>query len=137
MAARRETGRHEGPLARTPFAWACGTALVLIAGCGSSEHTITLTGADTGRSVVAEVGDTIEVTLQTIGPGQYGDPTLSSGAVTFLGQGPAGQPNPGGLQQLYRFEAAASGQCAIAIPYSGGPPGGLALPAFSITVMVR
>ncbi len=100
-------------------------------------RTITLTGADSGRSVMAEVGDTIEVTLQTIGPGQYGDPILSAGTVLFLDQELVGPPNPGGPTQRYRFEAAASGQCAITIPHTGGFPGGPEMPSFSITVMVQ
>jgi hypothetical protein len=114
--------------------------LALIGGCGSDppgQRIISLTGADSGRGVVAEVGDRIEVTLQTIGPGQYGDPILSSAAVTFLGEEPAGPPNPGGPRQLYRFEAAASGQCAITIPHTDGFPGGPATPAFAITVTVQ
>ena len=60
------------------------------------ERIITLTNSDSGRSVAAAVGSEIDVTLQTIGPGQYGIPTLSSTSVRFLGVSMAGSPNPGG-----------------------------------------
>ena len=86
------------------------------------------------RGVVAAVGDKIEVTLQTIGPGQYG--TATSSSVRVLGEAPpAGQPNPGGVRQLYRFEAVASGRASIEIPH------GVSLsqdpaPPFAITVEV-
>jgi hypothetical protein len=87
------------------------------------------------RGVVAAVGDKIEVTLQTIGPGQYGTATSSS-SVRVLGEAPpAGEPNPGGVRQLYRFEAVASGRASIAIPHGGSPSEAPASP-FAITVEV-
>jgi hypothetical protein len=51
----------------------CGVSLSTF-GCGSRQNqTISLGNADAGRTLAAAVGDQIEVTLQTIGPGQYGD----------------------------------------------------------------
>jgi hypothetical protein len=119
------------------FAFALGMAVFPAIGCGSSgSETISLNNADSGRTVVAAVGDKVEVTLQTVGPGQYGIPTSSSASVIFLGESsPPGQPNPGGVRQLYRFEAVASGRADISIPQSGGPPQG-PRPAFAITVEV-
>jgi hypothetical protein len=124
-------------LGRATFLWAWVTGLSLSLGCGSSgNQTISLGNADAGRTVVAAVGDTIEVTLQTIGPGQYGNPILSSGSVMFLGESPAGVQNPAGPRQLYRFEAVARGAADITIPHSGDRPEG-PIPAFAITVEVR
>ncbi|HXK09287.1 MAG TPA: hypothetical protein VMT70_06580 [Vicinamibacteria bacterium] len=112
-----------------------GSSFVLA--CGSSgSQTISLGNADAGRSVVASVGDKVEVTLQTIGPGQYGDPVVSSGSVMFLGVSEAGPPIPAGATQLYRFEAVAPGPAGIAIPHTGDLPAGPATPAFTITVVV-
>jgi hypothetical protein len=107
-------------------------------GCGSAgSQTISLSNADSGETVVAAVGDKIEVTLQTIGPGQYGTPTVSSVSVMFLGESsPPGQPNPGGVRQLYRFEADSSGRADIAIPHSGGFPQN-PMPLFGLIVEVR
>jgi hypothetical protein len=70
---------------RIALAWVCGMALLAVSGCGSSgKQTLRLGNGDGGRRLIAAVGDTIEVTLQTIGPGHYGSPVLSSGSVVFL-----------------------------------------------------
>ena len=123
---------------RNVGAWACGVALSVSVGCGSTRHqTISLGNADAGRLVVAAVNDKIEVTLQTIGPGQYGDATLSSGAVVFLDESSVGPPIPAGPTQLYRFEAVASGQADNTIPHNGDSPQGPGVPAFSISVRVQ
>ena len=107
--------------------------LLLTVGCGpSGSKIISLNNENTGQSVVATVGEKIEVTLQTVGPGQYGDPIVSSGSVKFLEESSAGTPNPGGPRQLYRFEAVSSGQANITIPHTGGLPD-----AFTLTVTVK
>ena len=111
---------------------------VLLVGCGSSESKIiSVDNGGAGQSVVASVGEKIEVTLQTVGPGQYGDPILSSGSVKFLEESSAGTPDPGGPRQLYRFEAVSTGQVNITIPHTGDLPDGPAIPAFMITVTVK
>ena len=123
---------------RTTFLWAWVTSLSLTLACGTSRtQTISLGNADAGRSVVAAVGDKVEVTLQTIGPGQYGNPIVSSGSLMFLGESSAGAPNPGGARQVYRFEAIAAGRADITIPHTGDVPELWANPAFAITVEVR
>ena len=107
--------------------------LLLTVGCGpTASKIISLDNGNTGQSVVAAVGEKIEVTLQTVGPGQYGDPIVSSGSVKFLEESSAGTPNPGGPRQLYRFEAVSSGQANITIPHTDGLPD-----AFTITVTVK
>lgn len=91
---------------------------------------------DRGRRLTAAVGDTIEITLQTIGPGHYGSPVLSSGSVVFLGESSAGPPVPAGPTQVYRFEAVASGLADITIAHTGDPAEGPAIPPFVVTVGV-
>ena len=121
---------------RLVLAWVCGAGLSAF-GCGSRQsQTISLGNADAGRTVAVAVGDQVDVTLQTTGPGQYGDPSLSSRAAVFLGESPAGSPNPGGPTQLFRFEAIAPGRADITIPHTGDPPEGPAVPAFSVTLQV-
>lgn len=70
----------------------------------------------------------------TIGPGQYGDPVLSSTAVTFLGATDPPPYNPGGPRQLYRFLARALGTAEISIPHVGGLD---ARPPFALTIGVH
>jgi hypothetical protein len=123
---------------RTAFLCVLILAFSLILGCDSPEHqTIKMSNADAGRSVVVEAGDKIEVTLQTIGPGQYGDPLASSGSVMFLGESSADTLNPAGPRQLYRFKAVSPGRYYLTIPHTGDLPAGAAIPAFSVTVEVQ
>lgn len=120
------------------FLSACGTVSLLTLGCGSPGiETIRVSNADGGRTVVAGVGDKIDATLQTIGAGSFGNPTVSSGSVVFLGQSSVGPPIPAGATQLYRFEAAAPGRADITIPHTGDLPAFPANPAFTVSVEVR
>jgi hypothetical protein len=66
-----------------------------------------------------------------------GNPAVSSAAVDFLGVSTAGNPNPGGPRQLYRFEAAASGRAEISIAHEGGVPGGPSFAAFDVVIEVH
>ena len=109
-----------------------------IAGCDfSKSETISLDGSNAGQNVVASTGDRIEITLQTIGPGQYGDPSVTSGSVKFLEEKPAGLQNPGGPRQIYLFEAIRSGEAGITIPHTGGFPNGPETPSFAISITVK
>jgi hypothetical protein len=118
--------------------------MLLCVGCSTSENRINLNNENAGQSIVLSVGEIIELTLQTIGPGQYGDPIVSSGSVKFLGESspdassPGGlRQNPGGPTQLYRFEVVKSGQADITIPHTESRPDGSAIPAFTITISVK
>ncbi len=124
---------------RGGIVWACVCGAVLSAlGCGSRQiQTISLGNADSGRTVVASIGDQVEVTLQTIGPGQYGDPTVSSHAALFLGESPVNPPIPAGATQLFRFEAIAPGRADVTIPHTGDSPEGPTVPAFSFSLQVN
>src|SRR6266851_1748118 len=66
---------------------------------------ISLTMAETGQTIKVPVGDEVDITLQTIGPGQYASPTVSSPAVRFLGVSEVGPAIPAGPTQLFRFQA--------------------------------
>ncbi len=118
------------------FGLAAALATLMVGSCGSSRTRFDLENGDSGRTVLARAGDEIDVTLQTIGPGRYGSPSVSSSAVLFLGSSQAGEPNPGGPRQLYRFEAAAAGRAEIVIPHEGGAPTGPAVEPFTLVVTV-
>lgn len=69
---------------------------------GSPSHTISI-----------KAGRELELTLQTIGPGEYvSPPRVSSAAVRFLDVR-QGTPVPAGATQLFRFEAVAPGVAVI------------------------
>jgi hypothetical protein len=110
-------------------------AAALWAGCSSSEpDPVTLNNTDSGRIVPIASGQAANLVLQTIGPGQYGTPTISSASVLFLGMSFPSEQNPGGPRQLYQFRAATSGQADISIPHVGDLTG---TPSFTFSLVVR
>ena len=104
----------------------CAVAIIgtlWVTNCGSpsspSANVWRLDTTDTGRLLSVGVGDEIDVTLQTIGPGQYDEhPGISSPAVMFVKVSMPFPPNPGGPRQLFQFTAAAAGQAAISIVHT-------------------
>ena len=104
-------------------------------GCGSpgspSGNALSLDNGDNGRVLSVRPGDEIDVRLQTIGPGEYELPDVSSSAVVFLGVSSLTPPNPGGPRQLFQFRVVAVGHADISIPHRGQNP------RFRITVDVR
>jgi hypothetical protein len=101
----------------------------------SSESTkpqvLSLNGADHGRHVSANVGQEIIVTLQTIGPGQYETPRVSSVSVRFEGSSFPKEQIPAGPRQVYRFVSTAVGEAKIEIPHSEGKT------TYQITIQVK
>jgi hypothetical protein len=71
-----------------------------------------------GSVIELVVGQTVDLTLATVGPGNYGDPQLSSSAVAFNGSEYPPAQNPGGPTQLYRFHAVAIGSTTLTIPHT-------------------
>ena len=69
---------------------------------------------ETNRSVTADVGQQIEITLRTVGPrGQYDSlPALSTDAVRFVDMSYV-DPVPAGPTQRFRFVAVARGRAVI------------------------
>jgi hypothetical protein len=92
--------------------WQAGGLIALgLAGCGQSpleangspSHTLSIT-----------VGRELDLTLQTIGPGEYVSPPLvSSGAVRFLDVRLVTPHVPAGPTQQFRFEAVRPGVAVI------------------------
>jgi hypothetical protein len=104
--------------------------------CHSQANRILLTASDNGRTVTAQVGDKIEVALETIGPFYVGSPVVSSTSVRFLSESDEfpSRPNPGGSKtQRYTFEAVVVGRAEITIPRALPVP---EPPVFAITVQV-
>jgi hypothetical protein len=112
-------------------------ALLFAASCHPSSDHIGLDNSSNGRTVSVAPGARIDVTLQTIGPGQYGTPTVSSGSIRFSGESSAGEPNPGGPRQLFRFEAVTVGRADITIPHTTVDPPSPQVPPFVVAVDVR
>ncbi len=97
-------------------------SLLLALSCGPRGKTHALDGAASGTSVMASVGDQMDVTLQTIGPGEYAAPGLSSSAVRYLGVSLVGPAIPAGPTQRFVFEVVATGSTEIVIPHTSQGP---------------
>jgi hypothetical protein len=113
-------------------------ALALLMNCGGNSagqnaHTspsntqkeLFLTPANDGQRVSAKVGQSIAVTLQTIGEGAYSTSQRSSPVIRFDSAKylPPREQNPGGPKQVYRFTATAEGAAQIRIPHRFKPHG--------------
>lgn len=117
-----------------------GVGLLLVAGC-SSDHdgsafqnpssSLELTLSDDGSSVEAVVGEKIDVTLGTVGPGEYGTPSMSSGSVRFLSVSLAPVQTPAGPTQVFHFVAEAAGSAELTIPHT------VQSEAFIVTIVVK
>jgi hypothetical protein len=120
------------------FSVTTGVAVVLLAAsCHPGSSRIGLDNSSNGHTISVAPGDKIDITLQTIGSGQYETPTVSSGSIRFLGESSAGMPNPGGPRQLFRFEAMTVGRAEITIPHTISDPPLPQTSPFAITVDVR
>jgi hypothetical protein len=107
------------------------------------QHVLFLNGGNNGQTVTARVGQAIQLTLQTIGPGQYGSPKISSAAIQFEGAEFAKLQNPGGPRQIYRFRACSEGEARVNIPHvvqmASGNQSEIrdSNPAFALSIRVR
>ena len=82
-------------------------------GTGTGTKLLFLGSNDNGKRVAVAVGQAIEITLQTIGPQQYGAPKISSHVVRYESVALKMPPNPGGATQVLRFQAVARGEATI------------------------
>ncbi len=97
-----------------------------------------LDSRDNGQQLVASVGERIEITLGSIGPGEYSDPQISSGAIRLKSSNLKGIPNPGGPTYVYTFEAVAEGKARIHFPFVNAiTPEAAKLRIFTVTIRVR
>jgi hypothetical protein len=80
---------------------------------GSGTNLLSLGTDGSGRRVAVAVGQAVEITLHTIGPQQYGAPSISSPAFRYESVALKMPPNPGGTTQVLRFQAVAEGEATI------------------------
>ena len=109
----------------------------------AKQHVLYLKNTNTGQDVDAAVGQPIQITLQTIGPGEYDSPQISSPAIRFESAAFAKEQIPAGPKQIYHFRAVSEGEAQIKIRHvihvqSSVPVGSItdANPIFIFTVRV-
>jgi hypothetical protein len=88
--------------------------------CSVDPEPAELTAKDNGSIVNLAMNQYVYLKLQTIGPGQYGEPVLSSAAVSFEGMTFPTAQNPGGPTQVYQFRTLAAGTALLTIPHDSG-----------------
>jgi hypothetical protein len=66
------------------------------------------------------VGQELDLTLQTIGPGEYASPpAVSTGAIQFLGVSLVSPAVPAGPTQQFRFTGVRRGTAVIVVHHTG------------------
>jgi hypothetical protein len=95
---------------------------VVATGCHASDIVV-VKASERDSRIAATVGDRIEITLQTIGPGEYASPpAISSPAVAFLDAASCGDPVPAGPTQCFHFRAAVRGQAVVTFTHTDRNP---------------
>src|ERR1017187_182756 len=121
--------------ALTSFWMLCGSAGAQITGISPNgkQRTLLLNVENSGQQAVAAVGQKIQITLGTVGPGSYDEtPQISSSAIRFESVHLKWPVNPGGPVQIYTFRASAEGRAEIRIPHIHDEPE--ARPTFVVTI---
>ena len=88
-------------------------ATLLVSGCGADK--ILSVSSDAGdQTIVATLGQEIQVTLGNVGPAVYeSPPQISSNAVTYLGVDVVPPYTPAGPTQRFRLRASREGQAVV------------------------
>ncbi len=93
-------------------------ALVAIFGCGSGPFEAY---AAPDHAISIKVGRELDLTIRSVGPGEYASPpTISSAAIRFIDVTSVTPPVPAGDTQLFRFEAMQPGDAVITFVQSSG-----------------
>jgi len=76
-----------------------------------------------GETLRVAVGEELDLTLQTVGPGEYqSPPRVSSSSLQFLDAAPITPTSRWGIAQVFRFKGAIPGQAIVVIHHSGKSP---------------
>jgi hypothetical protein len=95
-------------------------AALLLAACGREPLS---QGEVAGNRLSLNLGQTLSLKLQTIGPGEYASPPeISSAAIRFLEMSYVSPAVPAGPTQEFRFRSVAPGLAIIAFRHTGQNP---------------
>src|ERR1700741_1196792 len=104
----------------TPIARAIPILTILTASaCGGKNPVSVSIKGSTSQSFDVPAGTQFNVTLQTIGPGEYDNPSVSSQAVHFLDVSQVTPNVPAGPTQRFRFNATTRGTAVIVFQHTG------------------
>jgi len=94
-------------------------AIAAVLAC-HSDSIVALDAGQRNRRISTRVGERIDVTLQSIGGGEYA-PSLSSPVIALLGVQYCGTL-PAGVTQCFHFRAVSPGQAIVTFTHSGSDP---------------
>jgi hypothetical protein len=88
--------------------------LAVLAGCASSSTLVDVPADGHSRTIHADAGQEIAVTLGNVGPGTYGSPpVISSPVLSFVDVAVVPPYSPAGPTQRFRFRAVSSGRAVV------------------------
>jgi len=119
MQLRGVRWRREVSLRIQHHAVLFAVALAGLSGCGPDPFAVL---DDSSQTISLKVGQELDLTLGTVGPGTYQTPTIAGGAVAFLGDSLIGPYSPAGPRQLFRFQGVSAGSAIIVLTHSGNQP---------------
>lgn len=98
-------------------------SLAMAAGIGChGDSIVSLDATERNRRISANVGERIDITLQSVGPGEYvSPPASSSSSVLFVDVASCGNL-PAGVTQCFHFRAASPGQAVLTFTHTGSNP---------------
>ena len=97
-------------------------AALTISACGG-KNPVAVSIVGRSQSLTVPVGAQFNVTLQTIGSGEYSSPpTVSSAAVHFLDVAQTALAVPAGPTQRFRFDATTRGKAIVVFQHTGNNP---------------
>jgi hypothetical protein len=82
----------------------------------TTEHHLTI--SNNSQTVLMGIGDTIDLILQTIGPGSYETPVITGNTIKFIYDSTLSPANPGGPTQKYGFVGINTGNSSVSISHS-------------------
>lgn len=94
-----------------------------LAACRAAGPTAVAVDDRTSRTLSADAGAEIRITLGTVGPGEYASPPdVSSPSVRFVDMTYVGPAVPAGPRQLFRFRAVSQGRAVVVFRHTGSNP---------------
>ena len=102
--------------------WILSVAFLMsfgLLGCGQSPLEV---NGSPSQTFSIKTGRELEITLQTIGPGAYMTPTVSSPAIRFVGAEFVTPAVPAGATQRFQFQAVKPGVAVIVFQHTNQNP---------------
>ena len=94
-------------------------ALIGLGACDTNQFAVQ---SNDSQVITLQVGQELDLTVGTVGPGAYQAPTISSTALRFLGDSIIGPYVPAGPRQLFRFQGVSAGRAIVVLTHSGHEP---------------